>query len=99
MIKCYEGFKIGEHEYNNMKQAIDFVKFDDGMLLNNEKYTQWIKANGLTSDVHRILYHKTKEGYIVNDTNKATAVLIPNDIISLDYEDFTRKMQQDLKAD
>ena len=94
--------KIGWFEHYHMKLGDNFVKFDDDegrRILSPREYDNWIKENGITNRTHRIIYYKTKEGYAIKDSNKGTTLLIPNDILELDYNEFTRKMQQDLKAD
>jgi hypothetical protein len=84
-----------------MQQGKAFMVFPDNkQILIEEEVDEWNKVNGITNDTPRILYHHTTtsngNGYVVHYTEDITSVLVPDDVINMNYEDFVIRANADL---
>jgi 3-methyladenine DNA glycosylase AlkD len=89
-----------EYIHSLMQQGKAFMVFPDNKQILIEEVDEWNKVNGVTDSTPRILYHHTTtphgDGYVVHYTEDITSVLVPDDEINMDYEDFVARANADL---
>lgn len=88
-----------EYIFSLIKQEKDFMVFPDNkQILIEDEVDEWNKIHGLTDVTERILYHCVYEkgqpiGYAIKDTNYLTSLLVPYDLIEMNYNHFIERLK------
>lgn len=87
-----------EYILSLMKKNENFMVFPDNkQVLIEEEVDEYLQIHGFLNPTPRLMFHLLCDGYVVNYTHAITNVLVPFEEISMDYEDFIRQVEEDMK--